>query len=82
MLSKLASKARRVLSVLDRDGNLGLSAGLFMASAQVCLLLEHQKLAVVLGTTGLAFAVRMGLLKRAAGKEKARGGVNKYGYGT
>lgn len=70
MLSKLASKARRVLSVLDRDGNLGLAAGLFMASSQVCLLLEHQKLAVVLGTAGLAFAVRMGLLKRAAGKAK------------
>jgi len=70
VLSKLACKARRGLSVLDRDGNLGLAAGLFMAGFQVCLLLEHKKVAVVVGAIGLAFAVRLGLLKRAAGKAK------------
>ncbi|RMN06836.1 MULTISPECIES: hypothetical protein [Pseudomonas syringae group] len=47
------------------DRNLGLVAGLALAASATAGLLGHETVAAVLGVVGIAFAVALGLSKRA-----------------
>ncbi|MBM5458647.1 hypothetical protein H8F21_13840 [Pseudomonas sp. P66] len=70
MIKSLTAKIKYAMSVLDRDGNLGLIGGSFWLAGSTALLFEHKGIGFVLGVIGTVFAVRLGLLKRAEGKAK------------
>lgn len=54
------------------DGSLGLVAGLALAASATAGLLGIQTVAAVLGVIGIAFAVALGLSKRAKNKAQSK----------
>ena len=54
------------------DGSLGLVAGLAFAASAIAGLLGNQTVAAVLGVIGIAFAVALGLSKRAKNKAQPK----------
>jgi hypothetical protein len=53
---------------MRKNGNLGLVAGLALLASTTAGLLGHQIVALGLGIVGIAFAVALGLSKRAKNK--------------
>ncbi|AVX92989.1 hypothetical protein C1X35_19040 [Pseudomonas sp. FW306-1C-G01A] len=54
------------------DGSLGLVAGLALAASATAGLLGYQTVAAVLGVIGIAFAVALGLSKRAKNRAQSK----------
>lgn len=54
------------------DGSLGLVAGLALAVSATAGLLGNQTVATVLGVVGIAFAVALGLSKRAKNRAQSK----------
>ncbi|BFO07280.1 hypothetical protein LU674_001700 [Pseudomonas alloputida] len=54
------------------DGSLGLVAGLALAASATAGLLGNQTVAAVLAVIGIAFAVALGLSKRAKNKAQPK----------